>query len=136
MTTVLVVKERRLIIKRSLVWIPVRQIIEGFFTSICGKNVLFVCLKQTENGRKRGRAGTFLKKISAILSSIPCYEMKIKFAFCGCRGRSGVTRFGEILPLWQKIKSIWAIFMSFICILQFFLPNYSENLFMLLGKFT
>jgi len=45
---------------------------------------------------------------------------------------SSVTRFGEILPLWQKFKSLWAIIGWLIWYLANFCTNF--GIFMLLGK--
>ena len=37
-----------------------------------------------------------------------------------------VTRFGEILPLWQNFKSLWLFFEGLFCIWQTLEPNWAN----------
>ena len=40
--------------------------------------------------------------------------------------RISVTRFGEILPLWQNFESLWLLFEGLFCIGQNFEPNWAH----------
>ena len=86
-----------------------RRILDGhFFTLICCKNCI-VCLKKTENKRKRGRDGPFFKKRNKEYDG------------------TSVTRFGEISPLWQNDLNLRPVAEGLFIIWQNFGPTFAKR---------
>ena len=83
---------RRLTILRSWVWIPAPYTgwTWHFFTLICCKNCNNVCLKKTENKRKRGRGWPIFKKRDYRESKYEWYD-GIAWAQLGVAGEEGLT---------------------------------------------
>ena len=68
------------------------------------------------------------KKSFRNLTSVKIYLVPFHAALGGCRRPTSVTRFGEILPFWQKLKSLRRLFGGLFCVWQKIEPSLANIL--------